>query len=211
MTVCCLIRHGAHNLGGERLAGRTPGVHLSALGRNQVDRLAARLSRTQVHAIYASPIDRTRETADILAAQFGLNVELLDALAEVDFGDWTGADLRELRQLPRFQQWNSFRSGSRIPGGEAMLETQARMVAAMLTLCERHNNELIVLVSHGDVIKAAVAYFLGVPLDLFLRIEISLASLSAVGIGTGGAWVLCVNHTGDDLPLPSELDPQSAG
>lgn len=205
MTVFLLVRHGAHVLGGERIAGRKPGVHLSDLGRQQANRLAARLAGTPIHAIYTSPIDRTRETADILAARLGLQPGVLAALTEVDFGHWTGGELGELRRLPRFHQWNAFRSGTRIPGGESMLETQARIVAAMLTLCEHHPNQYIALVSHGDVIKSAVAYFLGVPLDLFLRIEIGLTSLSVVSVGGSGPWVHCINHTGEDIPLPGDL------
>ncbi|HSU65911.1 MAG TPA: histidine phosphatase family protein, partial [Tepidisphaeraceae bacterium] len=91
--------------------------------------------------------------------------------------------------------------GTRIPGGELMLEIQSRIVKQMLRLREVHPEQCVAIVSHGDVIKAALAYWLGVPLDLFLRIEISLASVSVVAIGDYGPWVLCVNNT-DSIQLP---------
>jgi broad specificity phosphatase PhoE len=202
MTTFLLIRHGAHLLGGDTLAGRMPGVHLSPLGQEQARRTAERVARLPVDALYASPADRTRETAGFLSDRLNLPVRTLEALNEIDCGDWTGQKLDELRPLERFRQWNSFRSGTPIPNGEAMVATQARIVAEMLRLRERHGNGCIALVSHGDVIKAAVAYFLGVPLDLFARLEIGLASVSIIAIGDYGPWVLCVNHGGDDLPMP---------
>jgi broad specificity phosphatase PhoE len=146
---------------------------------------------------------RAQQTAAPLAARLGLPVRTADALAEIDYGDWTERPLDELRPLDRWNQWNAFRSGARVPGGERMLETQSRAVHLMLDLRARHDGQAVALVSHGDVIKAALAYFLGTPLDLFQRIEISLASVSVVSIGDYGPWVLAVNNTGDELlPWP---------
>lgn len=202
MTTFLLIRHGAHLLGGDLIAGRTPEVRLSPLGHDQARRMAERVAKLPVQAIYSSPADRTRETASYLAERLALPVQVLDGLYEIDFGDWTGRSLDELRQSERFRLWNSFRSGTRVPGGEVMIETQARIVTEMLRLRERHGKGCVALVSHGDVIKAAVAYFLGVPLDLFTRLEIGLASVSVIAIGDQGPWVLGVNTTGEDVPMP---------
>ena len=202
MTTFLLIRHGAHLLGGDLIAGRTPEVRLSPLGHDQARRMAERVAKLPVQAIYSSPADRTLETASYLAERLALPVQVLDGLYEIDFGDWTGRSLDELRQSERFRLWNSFRSGTRVPGGEVMIETQARIVTEMLRLRERHGKGCVALVSHGDVIKAAVAYFLGVPLDLFTRLEIGLASVSVIAIGDQGPWVLGVNTTGEDVPMP---------
>jgi probable phosphoglycerate mutase len=190
-----LIRHGAHLLGGETIAGRAPGVSLSPLGREQVRAMAERVAAAPVAAIYSSPVDRTRQTAEALASRLGLPVHLNDNLAEIDFGAWTGATLAELRAQEPWKRWSAFRSGSGAPAGERMLAVQARIVAEMLALRERHAGEVVALVSHGDVIKAALAYWLGVPLDLFQRIEISLASVSVVRLAEYGPWVLAVNGT----------------
>ncbi len=203
MTIFLLIRHAVHLLGSETIVGRTPDVHLSPRGLEQAQQLAARLAPVPIHALYSSPITRAQETAQALAAQFGLPVQICDDIQEINYGDWTGRTLEELRPLKQWQHWNSFRSGTRIPSGESMLEIQARVVSCMQRLREQHPNEVVALVSHGDIIKAAVAYCLGVPLDMFQRIEISPASVSIVGLADYGASVLCVNSTNALNELPS--------
>jgi probable phosphomutase (TIGR03848 family) len=196
MTTFLLIRHAAHSLGGEVIAGRSPGVHLSDEGHRQARDLAERLTRLGITAIYSSPLDRTRETAQPLADRLGLAVHVREELNEIDFGDWTLQSIDELRARPIWSPWNEYRSGTRIPGGELMLETQLRIVREMDRLRGEHPDACIACFSHGDVIKAAVAHALGVPLDLFRRIEIALASVSVIAVGDYGPWVLGVNHTG---------------
>ena len=204
-TTFLLIRHGAHVLGGGTIAGRSERAVLSDSGVAQASRMADRVAGAKVplSAIYASPVVRAQQTAQPLAERLNLKIETADALAEVDYGEWTGRTLDELRPLDPWKHWNAFRSGARVPGGERMLEIQSRVVHFMLDLRARHDGQAVALVSHGDVIKAALAYFLGTPLDLFQRIEISLTSVSVVAIGDYGPWVLSVNNTGYDLlPWP---------
>lgn len=196
-TTFLLIRHGAHLLGGGTIAGRSDDVHLSPMGWQQAGEMAERVAKLPLRAIYSSPVPRTRETAGILAQRTGIPVELSESLSEIEFGQWTRKSLDELRPQPQWQRWNAFRSGTQIPSGELMPQVQLRIVSEMLSLREKHPDQCIGLVSHGDVIKAAVAYWLGVPLDLFMRIEIGLASVSVVAIGNFGPWVLCVNNTAD--------------
>ncbi len=203
MTIFLLIRHAVHVLGSERIAGRMPDVHLSPHGQKQAQKLAARLAAVPIRALYSSPITRAQETAQLLAAQFGLPVQICEDIQEINYGDWTGRTLEELRPLEQWQHWNSFRSGTRIPNGESMLEIQARVISRMQQLKEHHPNEVIALVSHGDVIKAAVAYYLGVPLDMFQRIEISTASVSVVSLADYGPSVMCVNNTNALGELPA--------
>ena len=207
MTNFLLVRHGLHVFGADRIAGRTPAVDLSSAGRAQAEQLAERLAHIELHAIYCSPIERTVQTHAPLAARHGLTVTYSDALVEVDYGDWTGRRLDELAEDEEWRRWNAFRSGTRVPGGESMLEIQARVVAEMQRLTDRHPRQNVALVSHGDVIKAAIAYALGVPLDLFQRIEISPASVSVVQIESYGPWVLCVNNVADVAELPSFEQP----
>jgi probable phosphoglycerate mutase len=159
--------------------------------------MADRVAQLPVTAIYSSPVERTRQTSEILATTLGLPVTYRESLSEVGFGEWSGRKLAELQSSDVWRQWNSFRSGTRIPGGERMIEIQGRMVNEVLDLAARHVGGIVAVISHGDVIKAAVAYFLGVPLDLMLRIEISLASVSVVRIESGGPWMLCINSTGE--------------
>jgi probable phosphoglycerate mutase len=203
MTIFLLIRHSVHLMGGETIAGRIPDLHLSPQGKLQAERLAERLQSVPIKAIYCSPITRTQETAQPLAERFRLPVQICHDIQEINYGDWTGKKLDELRPIEKWKQWNSFRSGTRIPNGETMLEIQTRMVSRMQRLREQHPNEVVALVSHGDLIKAAVAYYMGVHLDMFQRMEISPASVSIVGITDYGPWVLCVNNTNDLDELPS--------
>ncbi len=195
MTRFLLIRHGAHLLGGGKIAGRT-GVQLSPLGHEQAAGLVDRLAHLPIRAIYCSPIERVRQTAQPLSEKLAVPVVVRDDLSEIDFGQWTGKALDELRPIEPWKQYNAFRSGAPIPGGEYMLQTQSRIVAEMLRLRQVHRNDCIALFSHGDLIKAAIAYFLGVPLDLFGRLEISLASVSVIALADYGPWVLSVNNTG---------------
>lgn len=197
MTTFLLIRHASHDLLGKAIAGRSPGVRLSPKGRQEAADLAERLASVPLRAVYSSPLERTRETAEPLSARLGLEVRISEAILELDFGEWTGKSLEELRQDPRFGHFNSFRSGTRIPGGERMPEAQARFVGEMHRLAGLHPDEWVALVSHGDPIKSALAYYLGVPLDLFQRIEISPASVSVVELNEWGPRVLCVNGAGE--------------
>lgn len=197
MTTFLLIRHGAHVLGGETIAGRTPGVCLSPLGRDQAAAMAERVARAPVRAIYTSPVERAIETAQVLSERVRVAVNVAPDFAEVDFGAWAGRPIADLRQDERWQWWNRFRSGARTPGGESMLEVQSRVVGLLLRLCEDHAEDSVALVGHADPIRCALAYFMGIAVDLMLRIEVSLASVSVVRVGRGGPWVLSVNSTGE--------------
>ncbi len=202
MTVFFLIRHALHSLGSETLAGRTPGVHLSPDGEKQAARLAERLRHLPFKAIYTSPLERTQQTAQAIGAATGIAPQIREELLELDFGDWMGRKIADLKPDEKWRQFNAFRSGTRAPNGELMLETQARIVGLMQNLREKHPDDYVALVSHADVIKSAVAYYLGVPLDLFQRIEISPASVCVVAVADYGPWILGINHTGDLPEMP---------
>lgn len=195
-TTLLFIRHTEHEAGPDVLIGRTPGVALTAAGREHAAAVATRLARLPIRAIYASPVNRARETAEIAGGRLGLEVQSEDGLNEVDFGAWTGTLFADLDRVPAWREWNSVRSACRPPGGETMLEVQARMLDVVRRLRERHPDDCVALFSHGDPIRAAAAYWLGVPLDLFLRIRVDLGSITAVALDDRGPDVLCVNQVG---------------
>jgi probable phosphoglycerate mutase len=195
-TTILLIRHGHTDWIGRAIAGRAAGVHLNAEGRAQAERLPARLAALPIAAIYSSPLERTRETAAPVAAARGLEVHTCEAAIELDFGRWSGATFEALASDPGWQAFNSFRSLTRAPGGELMPEVQTRIVDAIDEIRARHPGEVVAIFSHGDVIRAAVAYFLGMPLDLFQRIEIRPASVSTFRFTGPQVLVLGVNDTG---------------
>ena len=201
-TLVLFVRHGATPTTGQVLPGRAPGLHLADAGRQQADIVAERLSgwagpkgRPAVAAVYASPLERTRETAAPIALRLGLKVTVERGLLECDFGEWTGRSLKDLMKLPEWQTVQRYPSGFRFPGGESFAGMQARIGDAVAKLCARHRGAAIVAVSHADPIKAAVADAMGTHLDLFQRIVISPCSVSAVSYGPSGPSVLTVNST----------------
>lgn len=199
-TLVLLVRHGQTPTTGATLPGRAPGLHLADTGRVQAETAAARIGAlSKVAAVYASPLERTRETAAPIAKATGQRVKVDKGLLECDFGDWTGGKLADLRKRPEWSTVQRFPSGFRFPGGESFSEMQQRMVSTIERLAAEHRGQTVVAVSHADPIKAAMAHWLGTHLDLFQRIVVSPCSVSAVLLSPGGPVVLAVNSTGDDL------------
>lgn len=204
-TLVLLVRHGQTATTGTVLPGRAPGLHLADAGRAQADAVAARVGELrQVDAVYASPLERARETAAPIAKGRGLSTRSERGLLECDFGEWTGGALKELAKRPEWQAVQRYPSGFRFPGGESFAEMQTRMVSAVDRLRARHPGGVVVAVSHADPIKAVVAHALGTHLDLFQRIVISTCSVSAIAYAATGPTVLTVNSTGGSL---GELRP----
>jgi probable phosphomutase (TIGR03848 family) len=201
MTKFALIRHASHALLGHTIVGRMPGVPLGMGGVQEAEALARRLDGWPIQALYSSPLERARATAAPIAKRLRLEAQIADELNEIDYGEWTNRTLAELRELPEWRRFNDFRSGSRIPDGESMIEVQERMLRLIERLCTAHPAQTVVLVSHGDVIKAILAYYLGVPLDLFQRIELSPASLSILRVEPHGPEVLLINGLVEDRLL----------
>lgn len=195
MTRFLLVRHATTEMVGRALSGRTPGVHLDQPGRAQAMRLAERLRPEKIAAIYSSPLERAVETAEPVAAASKLTIQRMDALAELDFGQWTGRTFASLDSDPHWGRFNTYRSTTPAPGGEWMLQVQFRFVAALQSLCEKHAGETVLVVSHADAIRAALAHYLGIALDLFQRIEISPASITAIQLDSFGPKILKVNDT----------------
>jgi len=201
-TLVLLVRHGQTPTTGKVLPGRAPGLHLADRGREQADAVAARIAalngpRRKVAAVYASPLERTRETAAPIGKALGLRVRQAKGLLEADFGDWTGAALKVLSKRPEWRTVQRNPSGFRFPNGESFIEMQTRICTAIQRLRTAHPGQTVVAVSHADPIKAAVAHALGTHLDLFQRIVVSPCSVSAILYGDEGPIVLAVNSTGD--------------
>ena len=194
MTVFYLLRHGEHSLQGKLVAGRTPGISLSQRGQGEAEAAAERLADAGIAAIYASPLERAQETAAIIGGRLDLPVATHGDLNELDFGDWTGLTFDAVRQDPRWPAWASHRSLSCIPGGETMREVQRRMVETLMELRALHPEGGVVLASHGDPIRAALCFCLGMPLDFYGRIEVGTGSLSTVRIADAGICVTAINR-----------------
>jgi len=202
-----LIRHAENDWVGERLAGWTPDVHLNDKGRVQATAIAQRLSKTPLRAIYSSPLERTLETAQPLAQAHGLTVQAREGLGEARFGSWTGRALKDLKEDELWPVVQVYPAGVRFPGGESMREVQARIVAELDAIRDAHPEQTVAVVSHSDPIKMAAAFYAGLPLDLFQRLTISPASVTAFAFTRFGPRLICLNHTNS---LPSfEIEEHS--
>lgn len=199
-TLVLFVRHGQTPTTGKLLPGRAAGLHLSDAGRRQAEEAAERLKvLKRVDAVYASPLERARETAAPISQALGLRTAIDKGLLECDFGDWTGAELKKLMKLPEWSTVQRAPSTFRFPNGESFTEMQTRMVSAVDRLRAKHRGGVVVCVSHADPIKAVLAHAMGTHLDLFQRIVVSTCSISAVAYSTSGPVVLTVNSTGGTL------------
>jgi probable phosphomutase (TIGR03848 family) len=193
-TLVLLVRHGQTPTTGDTLPGRAKGLHLADKGVEQAETAADRIAKLkQVDAVYASPMERARETAAPIAKARGLPVQVDRGLIECDFGEWTGEPLKALMKKKEWSIVQRYPSGFRFPGGESFGEMQLRMTSTIQKLCESHPAGVVVAVSHADPIKAAVADALGTHLDLFQRIVISPCSITTIAYGSGGPMVVNVN------------------
>jgi probable phosphoglycerate mutase len=190
-----LIRHAANDWVGKRLAGWTPGVHLNEKGRAQAESLVRLLAKVPLAAIYSSPLERTMETATPVAQAHGLVVEVREGLGETRYGDWTGRALEELKEEKLWPVIQVYPGGARFPGGESLRETQARLAAELDAIRDAHPDQTVAVFSHADPIKLAVAHYLGLSLDLFQRLAISPASVTAFSFMRFGPRLVCMNHT----------------
>jgi len=203
-TRLILARHAVTAHTGPRLSGRMPGVPLSDEGNRQADALGERLACLPVAAVYSSPIERTAQTAQAVADRHGLTVTPLAGVIEADYGEWTGEMIADLVKTELWKQVQRMPSRVRFPGGESIAGMQTRMVEALEAVAAAHVGELVVVVSHADPIKAALAHYTGMHLDHFQRLAVSPASVSVVELGAGGVTRVKYNDTGS----LSELVPK---
>jgi len=193
VTTFFLIRHAACPGVGQKLWGRTPGICLNEKGEKQAERLADRFRNIKLDAIYSSPLERAVQTATAIARPMNLEVKQNAAANEINFGEWTGKTFEELHNDERWRQFNSHRSLTMVPGGESFREVQNRIVKEIEELALHHGKAQVAIVSHADVIRAAVAYFAAIPIDMIERFEISPSSVSVLAVDPDNATLLAIN------------------
>jgi broad specificity phosphatase PhoE len=158
-----MVRHGATVLSAEdRFAGATD-VELSDEGREQTRRLAERLSREKIVAVYASPLGRTMETAQILAASHQLEVQTRDGLREISHGRWEQMTRREVEdKFPEeAAEWEKDPYTFAPLGGESGLAVTARALPALVEIVRAHPGDHVLVVSHKGTIRLLLSSLLG--------------------------------------------------
>ena len=210
MTQLFLIRHGHNDWSDKKLAGWTPEVHLNGAGRKDAEALVERLAPVPFDAIYSSPLERTTETAAPLALARGLEVKTTRELGEVDYGAWQGESLSRLQKKKEWAVVRFAPSAMRFPDGESLREMQSRAVGTIEAIAVAYPKGTVAVFSHADVIRAIVAHFIGMPLDLFQRLMIAPASVTVLSIGGLGGRLLRLNDTGPFQP-PSKDGRKAKG
>jgi probable phosphoglycerate mutase len=209
MTALFLIRHAANDFVKEgKMAGWLPDVHLNDEGRQQAGQMAARMDKIVLDAIYSSPLERAGETAEYLARPRGLEVQRRESLGEIRIGAWEGQKIEDLNKTDEWRMFQVYPSGARLPGGETGRQMQMRAVGEVESICAAHPEGSVAIVSHADTIKAVVAHYAGIHLDLFQRLVVSPASVTVLWIGPWGPRVVRLNDAGplDEIrpPKPPE-------
>ncbi len=197
MTRILLIRHGSTDLLGHVLYGRASGVHLNAEGLRQAELIGQSLKQQySLDAVYSSPLDRALETARPISQACGKPVFVDEGITEIDFGEWVGKPFRELDEMKSWMSFNKQRSTSWAPGGESMLEVQARAWRAIEAVGRIDNaGNTVAMISHGDVIRCVLLLLLGMPLDHIHRLEVAPGSVSEVVFGEYDPLVRSINRT----------------
>jgi probable phosphoglycerate mutase len=211
VALVLLVRHALTAATGSRLSGRTPGLHLSDAGRAQAEDLAQRLAPVALAAAYSSPLERCVETARISLRGRDLDIGELPGLLEVEYGRWTGRPLASLYRTALWKRLMSSPSSIRFPGGETLPEVQQRCVEAIDEVAARHPKDTVAVFAHADVLRLALAHYSGVHIDLFQRLIVSPASVSAVLLGDRVPRIVRVNDTGslEDLAPKRPSGPPS--
>ena len=208
-----LVRHGqsSANVAGV-LAGRTPGVRLNDHGEGQAAAIAERLSSARFDRLISSPLERCIQTVTPFSAAVNLPIEPDDHFVEVDYGSWSGRELKDLGAEPLWRTVQAHPSAAVFPGGEGLAAVSARAAAGIREIrLAATKDQTVLICSHGDVIKAILADALGMHLDAFQRIVVAPASISVIRYTPLRPFVERINDTGDlgsISPYPTPASPK---
>jgi probable phosphoglycerate mutase len=196
MPLLLLIRHGENEfVKTGKMAGQLPGVHLNDRGRKQAAELAEALKQVPLKAIYSSSLERALETAEPIAADRKLEIQVRPQLMDNDIGKWQGRTLKQVRRIKKWKIVQQAPSRFKFPEGESFLETQTRIASCLDEIAASHKpKDIVAFVFHADPIKLAVAHYLGMPLDHFQRLGCDTASVTALYVSETGAHLIKLNQ-----------------
>jgi probable phosphomutase (TIGR03848 family) len=211
MTHILLVRHAVNDfVKTGKLAGWTPGVHLNEEGQAQAAALGKRLADAPIRHLYSSPLERTMETAEAIRQHHpDLTIQTHEGIGEVRYGDWEGMEISRLTGRKMWQVVQEYPSRASFPNGETMRGVQVRAVNAIEALAAAHPRDMVVVVSHADLIKMILAHFLGMHLDAFQRIVISPASISHLVLGYARPYVGTMNDVAHITQMERERKQQA--
>jgi probable phosphoglycerate mutase len=201
-----LVRHAATAWHAE---GRVVGQHdleLDATGREQARGIADALAPLRVARVVSSPLRRALQTADALGARFGVAIDRDVRLTDLRVGDWEGRSPDELALRAEYWRFLADPMGAPIPGGEPLGEARDRAIAALDDASRNVTEGSVVAVTHADIIGLVLCHYLGVTLGAYLRLEVSVASVSIVAQSAGRTTVRAVNWR---PTLPHALVPRT--
>lgn len=210
MTHILLIRHAVNDfVKTGKLAGWTPEVHLNEEGQAQAEALGKRLVEAPIKHLYASPLERTMETAEAIRQHHAhLKIKHIEGIGEVRYGDWEGQEIARLTKTKMWHMVQEYPSRAYFPNGETMREVQMRAINAVEMLATAHPRDMVVMVSHADLIKMVLAHYLGTHLDNFQRIVISPASISSLMLGYGRPYIATMNDMAHIIQMERERKQQ---
>lgn len=197
MTTILLVRHAEPAAPKDILLGRNDEVGLSRRGLECAAGLAERLGRLPISAIWSSPLKRALRTARPIAEKLALSVQIAHSLTEIDYGRWTGRRLAELESDPYWHSYNQARSAAQIPEGEKIEAVERRVIALLQTWAQDYPAKLIVAVTHAEIIRIALLHSIGLSIDRYDQIEISLCSVSALAFEAMRPRVICLNASAE--------------
>lgn len=189
-----LVRHATCERMDEMLLGRTVDAPLAALGIQEAEAMACMLAPPQETLLVASPRRRAQQTAAAIASRSRCELVSACDIDELDFGYWSGQTFSELARDPSWQRWNEQRDTAATPAGERIRDVQARVLHHLHRLRETFPGRPIVLVTHGEVIRAALLHWLQAPVDAYRRLAINPASISRVSLSEWGPRIDGINH-----------------
>ena len=199
-----LVRHALTPATGKKLTGWLPGISLSAEGRAQAASARDRLKDVPINAAYSSPLERCVETAEIIAAPHRMKVEVIEDLGEIKYGDWQGRTLASLYKSKAWVELRARPAEFRFPNGETIREAQLRGMSAIEALRPKHKGQIVSVCSHADMIRVVTAGYLGLPLDLYDRISIGPATVTAISLSGSVPRLLRLSDSGDYSELAAK-------
>lgn len=196
-TRLLVIRHGQSLWNQAGIIQGQQDIALSELGERQAAAISARLRSAPVAAVYASPLCRALQTAQVIAAPHGLTPQTDADLAEIHHGEWEGlteADVaRSYGEL--LELWLTRPAQVQMPEGEHYADVRERGLRAMAHIVAAHPGQMVAVVTHDVIVRVAIANALSLPDDHVTRFMVNNAALNVIEYGPSGPMVLCVNDT----------------